>query len=102
MAASWLTVRLRLAVLPEGVGWAQLVGVAALTGIGFTVSLFVASLAFDDGGPFEAAAKLGILAASALASLLGVVLLALASRRAGADGAGQGTDVPEGVTARAI
>ncbi len=46
--ASALAVRLRLTALPPGVTWPQVVGIAALAGIGFTVSLFVGGLAFDD------------------------------------------------------
>jgi NhaA family Na+:H+ antiporter len=74
-AAAWLAVRAGAARLPDGVRWAQLVGVAAVAGIGFTVSLFVAGLAFGDGSPIEDAAKLGILGASALAAALGALLL---------------------------
>jgi Na+:H+ antiporter, NhaA family len=78
--AAWLAVRLGIGTLPEGARWGQLVGVAALAGIGFTVSLFVAGLAFPTAGA-EDAAKLGVLIASGLASALGVTLLLAASRR---------------------
>ncbi len=70
---SWLAVRLRLARLPDGVRWAHIVGVAALAGIGFTVSLFIAGLAFS--GELLADAKVGVLLASVIASALGAVLL---------------------------
>jgi NhaA family Na+:H+ antiporter len=76
-AAAFLATRLRLGRLPAGTGWSQLVGVAALAGIGFTVSLFVTDLAFDDPG-LQADAKVGILVASALAALLGSALVARA------------------------
>jgi NhaA family Na+:H+ antiporter len=56
------------------VRWRHLVGVAALAGIGFTVSLFITSLAFERP-ELQAAAKVGILAASLLAGLLGALLL---------------------------
>jgi NhaA family Na+:H+ antiporter len=82
--ASWLAVRLGLGRLPSGTRWSQLVGTAMVAGIGFTVSLFVAGLAFDDVG-LQDDAKIGILAASLLAALLGSVVLVLASRRDGAD-----------------
>jgi NhaA family Na+:H+ antiporter len=51
LVMSWLAVRLRIASPPEGVGWWQLYGTALLCGIGFTMSLFIASLAFEQGGP---------------------------------------------------
>jgi len=77
--AAWLAVRLRVGSLPDGVGWGQFVGIAAVAGVGFTVSLFVAGLAFP-AVALEDAAKVGVLAASVLASALGVGLLLLASR----------------------
>jgi NhaA family Na+:H+ antiporter len=78
-AGSWAAVRLRLGRLPEGVAWRQLVSVAALAGIGFTVSLFVAGLAFDDAAHRETA-TLAVLVASVLAALLGAGLAAAVSR----------------------
>jgi NhaA family Na+:H+ antiporter len=74
--ASWLAVRLGLGVLPAGATWRHLVGVAALGGVGFTVALFVSGLAFDDPALGDAA-KLGILAGSVLAAVVGSVLLTL-------------------------
>jgi Na+:H+ antiporter, NhaA family len=78
-AAAWLAVRLRLAVLPGGTGWRQLVGVAAVAGIGFTVPLFVADLAFPTGR-FDAAVKLGLLLASVVAGAGGALILLLGGR----------------------
>ncbi|MDP9070047.1 MAG: Na+/H+ antiporter NhaA [Actinomycetota bacterium] len=78
---TWLAVRLGLGVLPTGVGWAHVVGIAAVAGIGFTVSLFVTGLAFERAA-LQATAKIAILAASLVASVLGVALLWRASRRA--------------------
>jgi len=71
---TWLAVRLGLAELPRGVGWSQVVATGCLAGIGFTVALFVASLAFATPS-YVAGAKVGILAGSALATALGVFLL---------------------------
>jgi Na+:H+ antiporter, NhaA family len=71
---AWLAVRLRVAELPRGTSWGEIVGVGFLAGIGFTVALFIAALAFDEG-PLVAGAKVGILAASAVATLLGVAVL---------------------------
>jgi len=72
---SWLAVRAGLAELPSRVGWPQILGASVLAGIGFTVALFIAALAFEEAR-FVAGAKLGVLAASLLATLLGVALLA--------------------------
>jgi Na+:H+ antiporter, NhaA family len=77
---TWLATRTGITRLPEGVGWGQLVGVAALAGIGFTVSLFITSLAFQTQA-IQDAAKVGILIASLLAGLLGALLLARFRRR---------------------
>ena len=88
--ASWLAVRLRLSSLPSDVTWPQMVGIAAVAGVGFTVSLFVAALAFDEA-QLEAAAKIGIVGASVLATALGLVVLAAAGSAqppAGAPNAG--------------
>lgn len=54
--------------------------VAALGGIGFTVSLFVSNLAFGDQGPLADSAKIGSLAASILAAVSGAVLIGLTTR----------------------
>ena len=71
---SWLVTTIGLAELPSGATWRQVTGVAALAGIGFTMSLFIASLAFGDS-PLLDNAKVGILGASLLAGVLGVALL---------------------------
>jgi len=68
------SVRLGLAVLPAGVGVGALIGVGLLGGIGFTMALFITTLAFE-AGPLVSAAKLGTLAASVLACVLGLALL---------------------------
>jgi NhaA family Na+:H+ antiporter len=80
MAAAWLVVRSGFASLPDGVAWRHMYGVAWLGGIGFTMSLFVAELAFPDPS-LEDAAKLGILVASAIAGGGGIGVLFLAHRR---------------------
>jgi len=72
--AAWLAVRSGLAVLPEGVGWGHIYAVSWVAGIGFTMSLFIANLAFAEPA-LLASAKIGILAASAVAGMVGFVLL---------------------------
>jgi Na+:H+ antiporter, NhaA family len=72
--AAWIAIRLGIADLPGGVKWRQLLGAAALGGIGFTVSLFIAGLAFESVELVDDA-KIGILAASAIATGLGALLL---------------------------
>jgi Na+/H+ antiporter NhaA len=76
---AWLAVRSKLGQLAEGVSGSGVSGVAALAGIGFTVSIFVAGLAFDDVA-LQDEAKVGILAASLFASALGAALLSAAAR----------------------
>ena len=73
--ASWLAVRLGVGRLAEGVTFLHVVGAAAVAGIGFTVSLFIASLAFTDVR-LIADAKLGILLGSIVAGVIGTAFLA--------------------------
>ena len=72
--ASWLAVRAGVADRPAGVTWRQLHGAGWLAGVGFTMSLFNAALAFGDRPELDQA-KLGILCASALAGVVGWLLL---------------------------
>ncbi len=74
MAASWLAVRLRIAALPERATWRGFHGVAVLSGIGFTMSLFITALAFGDSAVGDEA-RVGILVGSLLSAALGLVLL---------------------------
>jgi NhaA family Na+:H+ antiporter len=79
--STFLAVRAGWGALPAGVRGAQVWGLAMLGGIGFTVSLFIAQLAYEDEARV-ALAKVGVLAGSAVSALLGVTALALAGRRA--------------------
>jgi NhaA family Na+:H+ antiporter len=79
-AAAWLATRLGLATWPEGTSRGQLAGVATVAGIGFTVPLFVADLAFPDGR-LLAPVKLGLLAASVVSGAAGALVLVRAGRR---------------------
>ena len=72
--AALIAVRTRLASLPGGVSWTALHGCAWLGGIGFTMSLFIAALAFD-GTPLLDSAKVGILAGSILSGVIGGLII---------------------------
>jgi NhaA family Na+:H+ antiporter len=75
-SACWIAVKLGLARLPEGAGWVQVWAVACLTGVGFTMSLFIGTLAFDDPAQLNGV-RLGVLMGSILSGVLGYVLLRL-------------------------
>jgi Na+:H+ antiporter, NhaA family len=79
-AVSWLAVKLRLASLPGSVSWMQIAGVGVLAGIGFTVSLFISALAFNDPTQLDAA-KTAILLASLIAGVAGYLLLTRVSQQ---------------------
>ncbi|MCE7766072.1 Na+/H+ antiporter NhaA [Pseudomonas putida] len=79
---TWLAVKLRMAALPEGAGWGQILGVAILCGIGFTMSLFVGSLAFAPGSSdYAGMDRMGILTGSFFAAVIGYAVIAMASRK---------------------
>ena len=93
-AAVWLAVRTGLGRLPQGVGALHVPAVAAVAGIGFTVSLFIADLAYNDPSLTETA-KVGIFAGSLLAGVIGAALMIVAGRRAGVDATPIDASVPE-------
>lgn len=74
----YLAVKTGLARMPEGVNWLQIYGLACLTGIGFTMSLFIGTLAFSDAAMMNEV-RLGVLAGSTLSALIGVGVLLSAS-----------------------
>ncbi|MCB9615632.1 MAG: Na+/H+ antiporter NhaA [Sandaracinus sp.] len=80
---SFLAVKLKLAELPKGATLRHLLGVGLLAGVGFTMALFIAGLAFDDPALADVS-KVGILAGSVVAALLGLGVLAM-GKREGAD-----------------
>jgi NhaA family Na+:H+ antiporter len=80
MAAVALARLSGLARLPEGAGWAETYGVAVLTGIGFTMSLFIGSLAFP-GAEHTVEMRLGVIGGSTLSALAGLAVLMVATRR---------------------
>jgi Na+:H+ antiporter, NhaA family len=87
--AAALTIRAGLADVPMGAGRAQLVGVALLCGIGFTMSLFIGLLAFAEDPALQDEVKVGILAGSGVAGLLGWAVLRVAPRDVPAPGSGR-------------
>jgi NhaA family Na+:H+ antiporter len=78
--ASWLALKLGVATLPKDTNFSQIAGVSLLAGIGFTMSIFVAQLGFEDREDLLLMAKSGILAASLLAGLAGFIWLYLAGK----------------------
>lgn len=74
LGVTWIAVRSRLVVLPQGVTWRAMIGAGVLAGIGFTMSLFIATLAFVTPNVL-ATVKLSVLIASLLAGTLGMLLL---------------------------
>jgi NhaA family Na+:H+ antiporter len=82
---TWLAVKIGIAALPQGANWGQVMGVAILCGIGFTMSLFVGSLAFEPGvSEYAGMDRMGILTGSILAALIGYAVTAAASRKSAA------------------
>ena len=79
---TWLAIKTGIASLPSGANWGQVMGVAILCGIGFTMSLFVGSLAFVPGSSeYAGMDRMGILTGSILAALIGYAVTAMASRK---------------------
>ena len=78
--ATWLAVRLGLAERPRAASWGQLYGVALVAGIGFTMSLFIAGLAFADPAQFRGA-RLSVIVGSVLSALVGAAVLMLAGNK---------------------
>ncbi|MGW8465092.1 Na+/H+ antiporter NhaA [Pseudomonas sp. CLCA07] len=79
---TWLAVKIGIAALPQGANWGHVLGVSILCGIGFTMSLFVGSLAFEPGvSDYAGMDRMGILTGSILAALIGYAVTAMASRK---------------------
>ncbi len=80
--ACWLAIKFGLAKLPAGVGWRELYGAALLCGIGFTMSLFISTLAFEEGAAeYLGVDRLGILTGSLLSAFAGYFWLRVSLRR---------------------
>ncbi|MDX8376949.1 MAG: Na+/H+ antiporter NhaA [Mariprofundales bacterium] len=78
---SWIAIKLKIAKLPRGSSWLQLYGVSVLTGIGFTMSLFITSLAFEDDSLFQYTDKLAILIGSGVSGIVGYLILKSAKKQ---------------------
>ena len=80
LAVVWAMVKLRLARLPDGTNWLSIYGVAVLTGIGFTMSFFIGSLAYpSDDVELMAATRVGVLTGSLLSAVVGYTILRMSS-----------------------
>lgn len=77
-AAAWLAIRTGFARMPQGLGWAHLYGASLLAGVGFTMSLFIGTLAFDTPSG-QNAVRLGVMVGSITSAVAGYVVLLLAS-----------------------
>ena len=82
MGTTWVAVRLGLGSAPSEVTWAQFYGMALLTGIGFTMSLFIGTLAFH-GAEYGSAVRIGVLSGSLICALMGYLVLYAAAPREG-------------------
>lgn len=79
LGACWIAVRMGWASLPDGVDWLKLYGVSQLAGIGFTMSLFIGTLAFSDPAA-QSAVRIGVLGGTVLSMVFGMAVLAWAVR----------------------
>lgn len=80
---SWVTVKLGISSMPNRAGWAHIIGVGMLGGIGFTMSVFIALLSFPGEQLILSEAKFSIMTGSVLSGILGYVVLNSVSKRAG-------------------
>jgi len=75
MSFSFISLKLKFAKLPEGVSFGQIAGISVLAGVGFTMSMFIANLAFADAATLMDSAKIGILAGSLVSGITGYLVL---------------------------
>lgn len=78
---SFLSVKLKAAELPSGIRPMQIIGIALLAGVGFTMSIFIANLAFAGSQIFIDSSKVGILAGSVIAGIGGFIILRISSKK---------------------
>ena len=78
---SFISVKLKLAEMPSNANWLKFYGVGVLTGIGFTMSLFVGNLAFVDHSNYLPGVKIGVLVGSTLSAVVGYFLLLIVTKK---------------------
>ena len=81
MLFSYVSIKLKFAQMPNNSDWLSLYGVSILTGIGFTMSLFVGNLAFVENTQYIGGVKIGVLTGSLLSTIFGYCLLLLTSKK---------------------
>jgi len=82
LGSVWVAVKLGISRLPEGISWLQVYGVSVLAGIGFTMSLFIGTLAFSNP-EYSAAVRIGVLAGSVASALMGYAILRFSAHKVG-------------------
>ena len=81
MLFSYISIKLKIAQMPNNSTWLSFYGVSILTGIGFTMSLFVGNLAFDNNIQYINGVKIGVLSGSLLSTVFGYILLLFTSKK---------------------
>jgi NhaA family Na+:H+ antiporter len=81
MFFSYISIKLKLAQMPNNSTWLSLYGVSILTGIGFTMSLFVGNLAFANNIQYIDGVKIGVLSGSLLSTIFGYIILLCTSKK---------------------
>ena len=81
MIFSYISIKFKIAQMPNNTTWFSLYGVSILTGIGFTMSLFVGNLAFAENTQYMDGVKIGVLTGSLLSTVFGYLILLLTSKK---------------------
>jgi NhaA family Na+:H+ antiporter len=81
MVFSYISIKLKVAQMPNNSTWLSFYGVSILTGIGFTMSLFVGNLAFANNIQYIDGVKIGVLSGSLLSTVFGYIILLFASKK---------------------
>jgi NhaA family Na+:H+ antiporter len=78
---SYISVRFKFAEMPNNSNWISIYGVSVLTGIGFTMSLFVGNLAFIENTQYIDGVKIGVLSGSLLSTIFGYLILLISDKK---------------------